>query len=255
MSIGYTIHIDYVAEEVGQSLKIHHIHPLDSNPDEFISIQERLAARIDVSQPIRLGDTRTVAGVDVSYAKESGKERGFCHIVVLNASTMEVIERAQCSVPITVPYMPGFLAFRELPLIIETAKQLKNTPDLFLFDGNGIFHPRRMGIATHASFFLGKPTIGVAKTYLKVGDSEVTEPAWEKGSTTDLVVGGETIGRVLRTSEGVKPIFISPGNLIDLDSTTAIVLSLTGAESRLPIPVRTADIATREMRREWKKHN
>ncbi|MDN4608440.1 endonuclease V [Sporosarcina highlanderae] len=234
-------------------MKIHPIHPLNINPDEFISIQEKLAHKVDVSQPLYLHDIQTVAGVDVAYSSENGKELGFSHIAVFDLATMEVIERAESRGHITVPYMPGYLAFRELPLIIEAAKKLRNTPDLFLFDGNGILHPRKMGIATHASFFLGTPTIGVAKTYLKVGDSELNEPAQEKGSKTDIVVNGETIGRVLRTSEGVKPVYISPGNQIDMESSTRITLLLTGSESRLPIPVRVADIATRVMRQSWRK--
>ncbi|MCM3745076.1 endonuclease V [Sporosarcina luteola] len=230
---------------------IHQIHPLNIHPDEFISIQERLAVEIDVSQPLSLHDLRIAGGVDVAYASVNGKEMGFCHIAVFDLATMEIIERADSIGCITVPYMPGFLAFRELPLIIDAARQLKNVPDLFLFDGNGILHPRKMGIATHASFFLGAPTIGVAKTYFKVGDSEVTPPGREKGCMTDIVVSEETIGRVLRTSEGVKPVFISPGNQINIDSSTKIALALTGSESRIPIPIRAADIATRVMRRDW----
>ncbi|MDW0117751.1 endonuclease V [Sporosarcina thermotolerans] len=234
-------------------MKIYPVHPLTINPSEFISIQEKLAAQVDVSRQIYFHDIQTVAGVDVAYSNANGKEMGFCHIAVFDLSTMEIMERAESLGHITVLYMPGFLAFRELPLIIEAASQLKNSPDLFLFDGNGILHPRRMGIATHASFFLGIPTIGVAKTYFKVGDSELTEPDQEKGSFTDIIESGEIIGRVLRTSESVKPVFISPGNQIDMDSSTRIALALTGYESRLPIPVREADIAARVMRQKWRE--
>lgn len=233
-------------------MKIYHVHSLNINPGEFISIQEKLAAQVDVSQRICLHDILTVAGVDVAYSNLNGSEMGFCHIAVFDLATMEIIERAESDGPTTVPYMPGFLAFRELPLIIKAASQLKNAPDLFLFDGNGILHHRRMGIATHASFFLGTPTIGVAKTFLKVGDAELTEPNQEKGSFTDIIESREIIGRLLRTSESVKPVFISPGNQIDMDSSTKIALALTGYESRLPIPVREADIATRVMRQKWR---
>lgn len=229
------------------------MHPFTISPEEFISIQKRLAAQVDVSQSLYLQDISTVAGVDVAYANANGEEVGFCHIAVFDLATMEINERAESYGRITVPYMPGFLALRELPLIIEAASQLKNAPDLFLFDGNGILHPRKMGIATHASFFLRTPTIGVAKTYFKVGDASLMEPSCEKGSMTDIIVKGETIGRVLRTSEDVKPVFISPGNQLNIDSSTSIALSLTGLESRLPIPVRAADIATRVMRQHWKK--
>lgn len=166
-------------------------------------------------------------------------------------NTMEVIERAEGFGKITVPYISGFLTFRELPLIVETAKKLRTVPDLFLFDGNGILHPRRIGIAAHGSFFLRRTSIGVAKTHVKFSDIKYQEPASEKGSFTDIAAGEEAIGRALRTSAGVKPIFVSPGNWIDLHSATQIALSPIGSGSRLPVPIREADIATREMRRKW----
>ncbi|WP_339253582.1 endonuclease V [Sporosarcina sp. FSL W8-0480] len=219
-------------------MKIYPIHALNINPKEFISIQEKLAEQLDVSQPLHLHDIQTVAGVDVAYTNSNGIEMGFCYIAVFDLATMEIIDHAESKGHITVPYIPGFLAFRELPLILKAAGNLKNAPDLFLFDGNGILHPRRMGIATQASFFLGTPTIGIAKTFFKVGDSELTELGWKKGNFTDIIEHGEIIGRVLRTSDGVKPVYISPGNQIDMDSSTKIALTLSGSESRLPIPVR-----------------
>lgn len=234
-------------------MQVNDIHPLRPDPGEFIHIQERLAKQIDVSRPLRLEDLQTVAGVDLAYAGEGGSETGFCHIAVFDAATMQVVERAEAVGKIDVPYIPGFLTFRELPLIVAAAGKLETVPDLFLFDGNGILHPRRMGIATHASFFLGKPTVGVAKTYFKIAETEYEEPEREKGSYTDIVVGSETLGRAVRTSTGVKPVFVSPGNGINLVSSTELVLSLTGTDSRLPVPVREADISTRRMRRRWEE--
>lgn len=234
-------------------MQVKDIHSLRPDPAEFIRIQERLAKQIDVSQPFLREDLRTVAGVDLAYAGEGEAETGFCHIVVFDAATMQVVERAEAVGKIDVPYIPGFLTFRELPLIAAAAEKLETVPDLFLFDGNGILHPRRMGIAAHASFFLGKPTVGVAKTYFKIAEAEYEEPEREKGSYTDITVDGETLGRAVRTSAGVKPVFVSPGNGINLESSTELVLSLTGPESRLPVPVREADISTRRMRRSWEE--
>ncbi|EMR06900.1 Endonuclease V [Bhargavaea cecembensis DSE10] len=234
-------------------MQVNDIHPLRPDPAEFIRIQERLAKQIDVSRPLRREDLRTVAGVDLAYGGEGESETGFCHVAVFDAATMQVVERAEAIGKIEVPYVPGFLTFRELPLIAAAAEKLETVPDLFLFDGNGILHPRRMGIAAHASFFLGKPAVGVAKTYFKIAETEYEEPEREKGSCTDIKVGGETLGRAVRTSAGVKPVFVSPGNGINLDSSTELVLSLTGPESRLPVPVREADISTRRMRRNWEE--
>ncbi|MET3574955.1 endonuclease V [Bhargavaea ullalensis] len=230
-------------------MEIHLVHPVHPRPDEFVGIQEMLRQQVRTNRPLTFSGLSTVAGVDIAYGEQEGMETGFCHIALFKLPSMEIIERAESQGPITVPYMPGFLTFRELPLILDAAQKLQNVPDLFMFDGNGILHPRRMGIATHASFFLGKPTIGIAKTYFKVGETEYLQPAPEKGSFTDIIVGGEPIGRAVRTSAGVKPVFVSPGNQIDLSSATDIALQLTGPDSRIPVPVREADIQTRNMRR------
>ncbi|KYN79009.1 hypothetical protein A0J52_06965 [Clostridium sporogenes] len=116
--------------------------------------------------------------------------------------------------------------------------------------GNGYLHQRHMGTATHASFFLNKPTIGVAKSYLKIKETDFEMPEDEEGSYTDIVINKEIYGRVLRTRKTVKPIFISCGNYIDLDSSTEIVLNLINNESRLPIPTRLSDLETHIKRRE-----
>lgn len=234
-------------------LKINHIHPLLPDQADFIHIQERLSGQVDVSRPLRRHDVRMVAGVDLAYDDDGDVETGFCHIAVYDLSSMEVIERTEAIGQISVPYIPGFLTFRELPLIVEAAGKLEKVPELFMFDGNGILHPRRLGIAAHASFFLDRPTLGVAKTYFKVGDTDYGEPDREKGSYTDIIVDDQTLGRAVRTSKDVKPVFVSPGNGLDLDSATDITLALSNAESRLPMPVREADIATRRMRRNWKE--
>lgn len=141
--------------------------------------------------------------------------------------------------------MPGFLAFRELPLILKTVELLETVPDIFIFDGNGYLHPRHMGIATHASFYLNKPTIGIAKTYFRVDrKTDYTEPENAAGSFTDIVIDGEVYGRALRTHKDVKPIFISIGNFVSLDTACALAMKLTDKESHIPLLIRLADLET-----------
>ena len=124
-----------------------------------------------------------------------------------------------------------------------------------MFDGNGYLHPRHMGIATHASFFLNRPTIGVAKNYYKIKDVEYSMPPNEKFAYTDIMVDGEIYGRVLRTMKDVRPIFLSVGNYIDLDSATKLVCELANNESHIPLPTRLADIETHKMRKELQMIN
>ena len=151
--------------------------------EEFLRQQNELRDRIEPSDKFDLGSVKLIAGVDLAYWKKGDEEYAVCCIVVIDAGTHEVIEKQHYSGKIEVPYMPGFLAFRELPLILKTAELLKNSPDIYIFDGNGYLHPRHMGIASHASFYLNKPTIGIAKTYFRVDKkTDYTEPDPEAGS-------------------------------------------------------------------------
>ncbi|EPY2291180.1 endonuclease V [Clostridium sporogenes] len=217
---------------------------------EFINIQNELKKKISLKNIFSRSNIRLVAGVDLAYWENNNKQYGTCCIVVIDYNTKEVVEKVNSVGEIKVPYIPGFLAFREMPLVIEASKKLVVEPDIFIFDGNGYLHQRHMGIATHASFFLNKPTIGVAKSYLKIKETDFEMPEDEEGSYTDIVINKEIYGRVLRTRKTVKPIFISCGNYIDLDSSTEIVLNLINNESRLPIPTRLADLETHIKRRE-----
>lgn len=211
---------------------------------EFIEIQNELKKKVIIKNTFNKSSVRLVAGVDLAYIEAGNKQYGTCCIVVIDYNTKEIVEKVNSVGEIKVPYIPGFLAFRELPLIIEASKKLVLEPDLFIFDGNGYLHFNHMGIATHASFFLNKPTIGVAKSYLRVNGIDFNMPENEEGSYTDIIINGEVYGRTLRTRKDVKPIFISCGNYIDLETSTEIVLSLINNESRLPIPIRLADLET-----------
>ncbi|WP_346887424.1 endonuclease V [Clostridium sp. UBA1056] len=218
--------------------------------EEFIEIQNKLKEKIVFKNTFNKNDIKLVAGVDLAYWEIGDKQYGTCCIVVIDYNTKEVIEKISSAGEIKVPYIPGFLAFRELPLVIEASKKLIVEPDIFIFDGNGYLHFNHMGIATHASFFLNKPTLGVAKSYLKINGVDFSMPEDEEGSYTDIVIDKEVYGRVLRTRKAVKPIFISCGNYIDLESSTDIVLNFINNESRLPIPTRLADLETHISRRE-----
>ena len=213
--------------------------------EEFLCQQNELRDKIEPVDKFDMDSVKLIAGVDLAYWNKDDEEYAVCCIVVIDADTHEVVEKQHYSGKIEVPYMPGFLAFRELPLILKTVELLETSPDIFIFDGNGYLHPRHMGIATHASFYLNKPTIGIAKTYFRVDrKTDYTEPENAAGSFTDIVIDGEVYGRALRTHKDVKPIFISIGNFVSLDTACDLAMKLTDKESHIPIPTRLADLET-----------
>jgi len=220
---------------------------------EFLKVQNDLSSRIELENNFIIEEIKNIAGVDLAYWNIGEKTFGTCCIVIIDYYSKEVIEKVYSYGQVVVPYIPGFLAFRELPLILEAVKKLTVEPDLYMFDGNGYLHFRNMGIATHAAMYLKKPTIGVAKSYLKIGNVDFMMPDNKVGSYTDILVDGEVYGRTLRTSKNVKPIFISCGNWIDLDTCTNITMDCINKESRLPIPVRLADLETHKMREKLAK--
>ena len=231
-------------------MKIIDRYPLSVDTVKFDTTQTVLSEGIVLDNSGIVESIAFCAGVDVAYWEKNGIEYGVCSIVVINYETKDVVEKVYSTGKVTVPYVPGYLAFRELPLVIKAARKITVVPDLFIFDGNGYLHPRHMGIATHASFFLNTPTIGVAKSYFKVQGADFIMPGNEAGSYENISVKNKIYGRVLRSHTDVKPIFISCGNYIDLQTATDIVLYLINRESRLPIPVRLADLETRRMRKE-----
>ena len=218
---------------------------------KFLEIQNQLRNQIIQTDDPVLSELKTVAGVDLAYWNDAdGTESAVCCIVVIDCVTHEVLEKQQYSGKIEVPYVPEFLAFRELPLVKKAAALLQIRPDLYVFDGNGYLHPRNMGIATHASFYLDAPTFGVAKTYFRVSDQVIyDEPDDVPGSFTDITVDGEVYGRALRTHKGVKPVFVSVGNRISLATACEIAMSFVTKESHIPLPTRLADLETHTARR------
>lgn len=227
---------------------------MDNKLEEKLNaIQHHLKSNISLKNNFQLDEIKFVAGVDIAYWTVENDDYGVCSIQILDYLKKEVIEEVECIGRVEFPYISGYLAFRELPLIVKAVQKLKNSPDLYMFDGNGYLHGRNMGIAMHASIELGKPAIGVAKTYSKVSNVNFTMPQNLKGAFTDIVIDGEVYGRALRTRVDVKPIFVSCGNWIDLDTATKITMHFVEEDSRLPITVRYADLATHEARRRRQK--
>lgn len=221
----------------------------NSMESEYIKIQENLKKEIDLTNKADLSSIKTVAGVDLAYWNKDNEEYAVCCIVVLDFNSHEIIEKKEYSQKIDTPYIPGCLSFREIPLFTKAYKQLDTKPDIFFFDGNGYLHPRHMGLATHAGILIKRPTVGIAKTYYKVENTDFSMPANEKNAYTDIVINNEVYGRVLRTHKDVKPVFLSVGNMINLETATTITLSLVTKESHIPLPTRLADIMTHEARK------
>ncbi|HSR66458.1 MAG TPA: deoxyribonuclease V [Acidobacteriota bacterium] len=211
----------------------HDLHRWDLTPKEAVQLQRELCRRVRTD--LQVGNPRRVAGVDVSYDKESGES--FATVVVLSFPQLQVVEEQISSLPTPFPYLPGLLSFREIPAILPAFAKLQGRPDLVFVDGHGQAHPRRMGIATHLGLWLEMPTIGIGKSRL-CGEHSV--PAAQRGSIAPLLDKGEEIALVLRSRDNVKPIYVSSGYGLPLAECLRWTLqSLT--RYRLPEPIRQAD--------------
>ncbi|MDE6706940.1 MAG: endonuclease V [Oscillospiraceae bacterium] len=212
---------------------------------EFMTqVQNEISEKIICQDGFVKEKLKTVAGVDLAYWNQNNQEFAVCCIVILDYQTGKILEKKQFHDKIQVAYQAGFLAFRELPLVLETVKKLEINPDLYIFDGNGYLHPRHAGIASHAGVVLNIPTIGIAKSYYKIFDVDYHEPDFTAGSYQDIMIQQEVYGRVLRTHENVKPIFLSIGHKICLDTATEIAMHFVTKESHIPMPTRLADLET-----------
>lgn len=216
-------------------MKSQQLHPWRVSVAQAQDIQRRLAGQ--VSQRSELGTPRLIAGVDISGEGSSGQARGAA--VVLSYPDLDVAEvRVALGKP-GFPYVPGLLSFRESPLILAACEKLSLSPDLVLVDGQGLAHPRRLGLASHLGLLLDIPTIGCAKSRLWGQHEAVGE---EAGSTAELVDKGEIIGAVLRTQFGKLPLYVSVGHKIDLSNAVQWVLRCCRSH-RLPEPLRLAHLA------------
>jgi deoxyribonuclease V len=200
--------------------------------DEAVKLQRALASEAVYDRPIDLARVRLVAGVDVSVKGDES----LAAVVVLTFPGFEVVETSLARMPTPFPYVPGLLSFREGPVLERAFAALEHEPDVFLFDGMGRAHPRRIGIACHLGLWLERPSVGCGKTLLT---GAYVEPPDERGAHVPLVHRGEVIGAIVRTRPKVKPVFISVGHLADLASAVEFVMRCTG-RYRLPEPVRHA---------------
>lgn len=209
-------------------------HSWDVTPAAAVGVQRALQSRVRVDAPLLPESVRLIAGVDVSSAKDDPLLTA--GIVVWDRATGRVVETVSAQSPATFPYVSGLLSFREMPVILQAVERLALEPDAWLVDGQGIAHPRRLGIAAHLGVLIDRPTVGVAKSRLTGTHDEVpTEP----GAEVPLVYKGERIGTVLRSKERSNPLYVSPGHLIDFSSATALVLACLRGY-RLPEPTRLA---------------
>jgi deoxyribonuclease V len=214
-------------------MKIKNIHPWVKNVAEAKIIQEQLRQQVVVSDC--LGKIKYVAGVDVGF--EDNYAISKAAVAVLSYPELELIETAIARIPTAFPYVPGYLSFREIPVILAALPQLKITPDLILCDGQGIAHPRRLGLASHLGVLLDLPTIGVAKS-LFIGKHEPVPLT--KGSWQPLIDQEEIIGVVLRSRTKVKPLYVSVGHKISLTTAIDYVMGCL-TKYRLPETTRWAD--------------
>lgn len=206
-------------------------HTWSLTPKEAVALQRELAGKLVKEN--RVGTVKTIAGLDASY--KDGQAVAVA--VLFSYPEFEQLEHVTLKRPIVFPYIPGLLSFREAPGVIEAVDKLTRKPDLLLIDAHGYSHPRRFGLASHVGVYLDIPSIGVAKTLL-IGKFE--EPAPEHGSVSWLHHKEEIIGAVVRTRTRVRPVFVSIGHKVDLETAVRLVLACCRGY-RLPEPTRWAD--------------
>lgn len=200
---------------------------------EAIAVQKRLASRIETTD--RFDRVHTIAGIDVAFP--SGGQVTRAAIQVLSFPALDAIETSVVEEPTRFPYIPGLLSFREAPSVLAALAKLEVRPDLLMLDGQGLAHPRRFGIACHVGLLTDIPAIGVAKSRLT---GRHDEPGKGKGDQAPLVDGEEVIGTVLRTRDRVKPVYVSVGHRVSLETAVSITLACA-TRYRLPEPTRLAD--------------
>lgn len=207
-----------------------------TTPAEAIAVQEELRSIVDDTDVDRA--PRSVAGLDVAY----DGDRLAAAVVVLDWETLAEVDRAVVLGETTFPYVPGLFSFREVPGLLQALSKLTTTPDLLVCDGQGLAHPRRFGLACHLGVLTGVPAIGAAKTAF-VGT--YAQPGAARGSVADLIVDNQVVGAVVRTQDGVKPVYVSIGHRVSLDTAVEHVLHLA-PRYRLPETTRAADRLCRQ---------
>ncbi|MFM7427984.1 MAG: deoxyribonuclease V [Elainella sp.] len=218
-------------------MQLHHAHDWNLTPQEAIELQQTLRQYIVTVDDLVGGvsaSVQTVAGVDVGFEDEGQTTRAA--VSVLSFPDLKLLEQRVARLPTQFPYVPGLLSFREVPAVLAALEQFSTLPDLLLCDGQGTAHPRRFGIACHIGLLLNRPTIGVGKSLLVGSHAEVPD---QKSAWVPLNHKGETIGAVVRTRVGTKPLYISPGHRISLETAIDYLLRCT-PKYRLPETTRAA---------------
>lgn len=221
---------------------VRHLHSFNVTYEQAVRIQRELAGQISLS-PFR-GKFGYVAGADVAYSR---KENALFAAVVVQEypSGKQVFAKAEKGAA-TFPYIPGLLSFREAPLLLRIFEKLPTTPEVVICDGQGLAHPRGFGLACHIGLLLDVPCVGCAKSRL-IGEYE--EPAPGRGSTSPLTYRDGVVGAVVRTKDKVKPVFVSPGHKVDVETAVRVVLE-TSRGYRLPEPTRVAHLLSQKAKRE-----
>ncbi|MPY58713.1 endonuclease V [Streptomyces spongiae] len=208
------------------------------------AVQDELRDRVVLDEDGPAPGTGRVTGVDVAY--DDQRDVVAAAAVVLDAATLDVVAEATAVGQVSFPYVPGLLAFREIPTVLAALDALPCAPGLVVCDGYGLAHPRRFGLASHLGVLTGHPTIGVAKNPFTF---TYDDPGAVRGSVSPLLAGTEEVGRALRTRDGVKPVFVSVGHRVSLDTACAHTLALT-PEYRIPESTRRADSLCRQALKE-----
>jgi deoxyribonuclease V len=219
-------------------------HRWDLREEEASTLQRELASLV-ITEDQLPAEIRTVAGVDVAYMEHGTS--AFSAVAVLDVASGRVNQVVSAEANFRFPYVPGLLSFRELPVLAAAFDKLSERPDLVICDGQGIAHPRRFGLACHIGVAYDVPAIGCAKTWL-TGEAG-GELGFSRGSSVPLVRNGETVGAVLRTQDGVKPVYVSPGHRVSLGTSCNWTLALC-RQYRLPEPIRAADQTVGRMKRQ-----
>ena len=225
-------------------MKTTDLHSWTVTFQEAIRIQDQLREKLVFRPPHK--PIRTLAAADVSY--DPAGEIHFGAFLLFRFPDLSLLEKTWAVEKISFPYIPGLLTFREAPVLLKAFSQLSQEPDLLLLDGQGIAHPRSMGIASHLGVLLNLPAIGCAKSRL-CGAYE--EPGLQKGSTAPLKENGKTVGMAVRTRTGIKPVFVSPGHRMDFETSVKVVLALCRTY-RIPEPLRQAHAFVNWLRGESK---
>lgn len=224
-------------------MEVHRLHDWNLTPTEAVALQRELSGKVDTRTPLVRCDL--VAGADASYNRFSPVF--YAVVVVLRTSDWTIVEKQEVVRESPFPYVPGLLSFREAPALLDAFAKLETKPDAVMIDGQGIAHPRRIGIASHVGLFLDVPTVGCAKSRLT---GIYKEPRRPRGSLAPLRDKGDVIGSIVRTRDGVKPVFVSVGHKIDQASAVRLVLQCAQGY-RIPEPTRQAHLHVNDLRRRF----